>query len=526
MPPTNPSSPSFEYAEINSATIVELLFRHKKKIVVLPLLSIGLGALLIFFYPRTYASETKLQLQVGRESIGVDPTATTGQTINLMQSGREDEVKSAVELLTSRSIAALVVERLSADVVLGKTGPGSEVKPNVVAAALKKTVGTAIRWIKDIDPVSREEEAAIEIEKHLDATAERGSSVIVCRYEAESPELAQLVLAEIVQVFMAEHARVHRNQDSLDFFVEQRDELAAVLEERQHRLRDRKNELGLGTVEARRGSLESQVHAVDAARYEAEQELATSMARVEAIEEQLQDEPERMTSTRRLVPNSGADMMRDQLYALRVKEKDLRARYSDSHPMLLAIQEQIAEAQELIDAEDSQREVTTDDINLIYQQLSLDLRIEQNKIAGLEARLAALAEQREGILAELRRLNADGVTIEELEREVMVARNNWIQYSENLEQARIDQQREESRVSNVSLAQAATLHQKPVSPSKALVGLASLLLASFGTLAAVLFSERLNTRLRTREQVESALNVPLVGEIAKGGRQSRVLAPS
>jgi uncharacterized protein involved in exopolysaccharide biosynthesis len=250
------------------------------------------------------------------------------------------------------------------------------------------------------------------------------------------------------------------------------------------------------------------------------------MARVEAIEEQLQDEPERMTSTRRLVPNSGADMMRDQLYALRVKEKDLRARYSDSHPMLLAIQEQIAEAQELIDAEDSQREVTTDDINLIYQQLSLDLRIEQNKIAGLEARLAALAEQREGILAELRQLNADGVTIEELEREVMVARNNWIQYSENLEQARIDQQREESRVSNVSLAQAATLHQKPVSPSKALVGLASLLLASFGTLAAVLFSERLNTRLRTREQVESALNVPLVGEIAKGGRQSRVLAPS
>ena len=194
--------------------------------------------------------------------------------------------------------------------------------------------------------------------------------------------------------------------------------------------------------------------------------------------------------------------------------------------MLLAIQEQIAEAQAVLDAEDSQREVTTDDINPIFQQLSLDLRIEQNKIAGLEARLSALAEQREGILAELRQLNADGVTVEELEREVMVARNNWIQYSENLEQARIDQQREESRVSNVSLAQSATLNEKPVSPSKALVGLASLLLASAGTLAAVLFSERMNTRLRTREDIEGALNVPLVGEIPKGGRHSRVLTPS
>ena len=324
MPPTNPSSNS-EHPEINSSTMVELLFRHKKKIVILPILSIGLGALLIFFFPRTYASETKLQLQVGRESIGIDPTATTGQTINLMQAGREDEVKSAVELLTSRSIAVQVVERLGADVVLGAAGPGSEVKPNAVAAAFKKTVGTAIRWIKDIDPISRGEEAAIEIEKHLDATAERGSSVIVCRYEADSPELAQLVLADVVQVFMAEHARVHRNQDSLEFFVAQRDELAAVLEERQHRLRDRKNELGLGTVEGRRGSLESEVHAVDAARHQAEQELATSRARVEALEEQLQDEPARMVSSRRSVPNSGADMMRDQLYSLLVKEKDLRA---------------------------------------------------------------------------------------------------------------------------------------------------------------------------------------------------------
>jgi uncharacterized protein involved in exopolysaccharide biosynthesis len=233
-----------------------------------------------------------------------------------------------------------------------------------------------------------------------------------------------------------------------------------------------------------------------------------------------------MVSSRRMVPNAGADMMRDQLYSLLVKEKDLRARYSESHPMLLAIQEQIAEAQAVVDAEDAQREVTTDDINVIFQQLSLDLRVEQNKIAGLEARISALAEQHERILVDLRQLNADGVTIEELEREVMVARNNWIQYSENLEQARIDQQREQSRVSNVSLAQAATLNHKPVSPSKAVVGLASLLLASFGTLAAVLYSERTNSRLRTREHVEGALNVPVVGEIPKGSRQGRVLAPS
>jgi uncharacterized protein involved in exopolysaccharide biosynthesis len=75
---------------------LRVLLRHWKKVLVIPLLSMGLGLAVIFFFPRTYRSEAKLFLQVGRESVGLDPTATTGQTISLMQSGREDEVKAAI----------------------------------------------------------------------------------------------------------------------------------------------------------------------------------------------------------------------------------------------------------------------------------------------------------------------------------------------------------------------------------------------------------------------------------------------
>ena len=99
----------------------------------LPLASIALGALIIFFFPRSYGSEAKLFLQVGRESVGLDPIATTGQTISLLQSSREDEVKSVLELMKSREVVMKVVAHLTPEVVLGESGPGATGSKNALA---------------------------------------------------------------------------------------------------------------------------------------------------------------------------------------------------------------------------------------------------------------------------------------------------------------------------------------------------------------------------------------------------------
>ena len=465
-------------------------WRHKGKIVLLPVASIGLGLAIILFYPRTYQSEAKLFLQVGRETVGLDPTATTGQTISLMQSGREDEVKSAIELLSGRTVIAKVVERLSPEFVLGETGPGAEGPGNAVTDALKQVVGTAVRDVQDIDPLPPAEEAIVKVERSLRASAERGSTVIVCRYEADAPELAQAVLEALIAEYRAEHLRVHRNQDSLEFFVKQQDELRHALDQATAVLRDAKNQHGLASIAGRRSSLEQQLHRIESEQLQAEQDLAANAARIAELERILSAEPERVLASQRIVPNNGADLMRDQLYALRVREKELSSRFSGDHPLLVAIQRQVADAQAMVDEELGERPETTNRINEVHQALSLELKQLLGQIAGLQSRLAAVAEQRNQVLSDLRQLNGFEVEIEQLELEEQVARSKWLKYTDNLEQARIDQQREESRVSNVSIAQAATLARKPISPSKTLVGLGALLMATCGTVAVVLASER------------------------------------
>jgi len=53
--------------------------------------------------PRKYISESRLFVRVGRENIGLDTTATTGQTISLAES-RENEITSILDILESQTV--------------------------------------------------------------------------------------------------------------------------------------------------------------------------------------------------------------------------------------------------------------------------------------------------------------------------------------------------------------------------------------------------------------------------------------
>ena len=469
-----------------------LVRRHFKKILLVPLVSMGLGLAVIFFFPRTYRSEAKLFLQVGHETIGLDPMATTGQTVGYLQNGREDEIKSAIELMTSRAVITDVVADLTPEYVLGKVGPGAAAKKaNPAGQAVKKVIGTAVKWIKDIDPITPEEEARSSRLRRTWSRRPSGSAIVVVTYDAPSPELAQAVLEKLMDVYLREHLRVHRNQDSLKFFVQQQESLRTLMDDTAQQVLDAKNRMGLASIDGRRGSLEQQLHTVESANYQAEQDKASTQARIKAINHQLDDEPESLVASRRMVPNSGADLMREQLYALRVREKDLQSRYSVDHPLLAAIQRQVAEAEQLVDLEDGERPETTNRLNEIRQSLLLELKQLQSQLAGINSRLVALADQTANVKADLMELNKNEVMVVQLQLEENVARSKWLKYTDNLEQARIDQQREESRVSNVSMAQAATLAHKPVVPSKALVLLASMMLAVGGTTVLILGSERM-----------------------------------
>ena len=481
----------YQASDLNAKSVLEIVSRHKKKIVIWPLLSLALGAAYFLFFPRTYLSEARLFLRVGRETVGIDPSGTAGQTMPMYTADRENEVKSAEEVFKSRSVAAQVVDRLGADIVLGHGGSDSG-STNRFASAVAKPIGALREWINSVDPISERESAIINVERNLTVMSERQATVIVVQYTASSPQLAQTVCQAVVEVAQQEHMRVHRDEGSTPFFTEQQQRLRQQLEQSLEALRKAKDEMGLASVEQRRESLEAQYSAIELDRLSTNQQLATAQARIEDLQRQLTKVPERLIASKRSVPNESADMLRTQLYELQVKAMDIKARYSDTHPLVVAVNDQLNEAKKVLDEQPAERTETTDDINTIHRSLALSMKQEQSVVAGLGARLGELDQQNTAVLAELRTVNGHDLTIDQLTRDADLARDKYMQYARIMEEARIDNELQNSRISNISVPQAATLAEKPVSPSKMLTALGTILLAAGGTLGLVLLSERQN----------------------------------
>jgi uncharacterized protein involved in exopolysaccharide biosynthesis len=190
--------------------------------------------------------------------------------------------------------------------------------------------------------------------------------------------------------------------------------------------------------------------------------------------------------------------------------------------LVQAIKQQLEDAKQVVAKQSDQRFETTDSVNPIHRDLSLMLKQDRSVLAGLEARLAELQRQKESVAADLRTANEYDVKIDRLQRQADLARNKFFQYAQNLEEARMDQELENGRISNVSVLQAATFVEKPVSPNKAVVALGTLVVAIFGTASLVLASESLNDKLRNERDAQEALGVPVLGTIPDGRNFRRV----
>ena len=146
-------------------------------------------------------------------------------------------------------------------------------------------------------------------------------------------------------------------------------------------------------------------------------------------------------------------------------------------------------------------------INPTLQLQIQDRLVEQANLASLEAQYKALKRQLEQANEQLQQLNGSEILIEKLNRDLEIAKENYIQYSEHLEQARIDNELKSSNVSNISIVQSPTFPMKPVRPRKIMNISLGVLLAAFSSIAFAFLLEYMDNSIKTQEQVEEKLKL-------------------
>jgi uncharacterized protein involved in exopolysaccharide biosynthesis len=444
--------------------MLQSLTRHWKSSTAIFLLIFGGAISHGILASKTYRSESKLFVRLGRENVTLDSTVTLGgNSLSAVPLSRENEINSVVEILESRSLLEKVVDSLSPAAILQTEGADSSsaAGDQSTTTNLKET----IKGFFGFPPLTPREKAVEQLEKCLKIEPARKSNVIVITYEGNSPQSAQSVVAKLVDLYLDEHAKLNRTSGSQEFFAEQTEKLHLNLTAKEDELRQMKDRTGLSSPSDQKQLLVGRIARLDDELMQSESARVASAVKVKLLRSKLAELPEKHVSAEIAgIGNEGTDRMRDQLYALQVKEKEASARYSDEHPRLQQIREELAEARELLASEEKTRTQISTEPDKLHQQTQLELLAEEPLLASLDERLAKLRGQTFELRAELKTLNENEMQIASQQREVDLLETEYRRYAASLEQSRIDRALEEQRISNISVAQAATLEAKPVGP--------------------------------------------------------------
>jgi uncharacterized protein involved in exopolysaccharide biosynthesis len=467
-------------------------------------------AIITFCLPRTYQSEAKLFVKVGRETLTLDPTATTGQTVSIYES-RENEINSILEVLRSREVLEGVVDLLGVDALLHR-GPLPSIPPVTTLAPEQGAPPVPRTTALPVDRAAREQ-AVLRLERQLHIWSPKRSSIVIVHCRAGSPLLAQAIIDAVLAVYRGVHAEVNSTKGSYHFFVEQEHVLLQKWQQATAELRDAKDRMGLASLTGKRAMIEGQLSDVQQKLLAAQAEMAAAEGKIKSLRTQLAETPKFTETSRAESANVAADTMRGSLYQLQIKEQELLARYTSAHPLVTDLQEQVAELRSLLAEEGRTRVQSTSSLNPAWSQLEASMLTETSTYDSLRSRTARLEAQCNTLLGDLRTLNGAEIQLVQLQQTVDFAEKSYAETAQRLEQARIHRALANEQITNVNVFQPATYVSKAIAPKRTLLLALSLLVSAMSGAATVVGLAYGNRHFHSLAEVAHRLRLPVVATL-------------
>jgi uncharacterized protein involved in exopolysaccharide biosynthesis/Mrp family chromosome partitioning ATPase len=238
------------HAGIHLSDILFALFKRKLIIMVCAATGIVAAAAFYFVYPPVYESRAKLLVRYVLERSAVDAIdgARTADGSNV---DTDRVIGAEMEILTSWDLAMQVAEAIGPKRLL----PGS---------------GNSVT----------ESEAAQAIAVGLKVTSNKGSNIILVSYKNRDPQMATLVLQELLSRYFVKHLEVHRSAGAFDFVSQQTDQVRARLNQTEDALKSLKDKTGIISLKEGRDALNTEAAKTREALNAAEAELAEQQALV------------------------------------------------------------------------------------------------------------------------------------------------------------------------------------------------------------------------------------------------------
>jgi uncharacterized protein involved in exopolysaccharide biosynthesis len=458
---------------------------------------------------RIYTSEARVFVRLGRETVGLDPTSTSNQIMSVPDA-RENEVNAVQQLILSRTVAEEVVDAIGVDAILeSRSAGGSE---RGIMSRLNELLAV---------PAEEPRDSAIgKFQRRLRVQTSEHSSVITVSYQCASADLSTKVLAAVLASARKGHIRINRVDGSDTFFAEQSDQWKREVNRLEDAMRSFRNTSGVSNIALQREIQLNHIAKLKIALLENEAEVQAAEAQLAKQESILGTEPEHLVVSKVSdMPNTAAQGMQQQLYAVKLKEAELLAKFKPEHVLVKQVREEVGAASRALKQIPTLTQVT-EGMNQVRQELRAAMLNQKATIAGLKAKSDALRTEFAATQLEMKTLNEQQPRIDQLTGELDLAQASYRGYYQKHEQARIDQALRNESISNLNILQPPSGSRIPTWPQPIPTFALGMLLALVAGVATAIAAEyrRPTQQPVTRPTVpppHRSLHVPSNGTVVR-----------
>ncbi len=445
---------------LSLAVLWQIARRRGRLMLVLFLVMFGAAAAYLLTRPVRYEAQMKLLLKRARTDAPID--AERRQTGALPTELSDSEIESEIELLRNRDSLATVVEEQGLDQEI--SGPVSE------AARIALAVRELTRRL-----------SVFRIEK---------TNLISVSLRDRNPERAARVLQRLVEIYLAKHMVLHRNQDSSQFFARQAEIFAGQLDQAQRQLAEFRERHQVSSLAAEKEAALRRQDELERALQQTESEIESARDRLAQLRRQVSALPETVeTQSRMARSESLLDRLKATLLELENKRTELLTKYDSGYRLVREVDRQIEDTRRMLEQEQQARVVDrTSALNPLRQSLKSDLLRTEAELAGLMAKRDKLAGDLRQVRAGLVKLERITAEHDDLARQVKLAEENFLLYERKREESRLADAMDREKILNVSIVEQAAPPAVPVDQHRAallLLGAVMAALASLGLALAI-----------------------------------------
>jgi capsular exopolysaccharide synthesis family protein len=432
---------------------------------------LGLVILGTLLTPKSYTTQVKLiaggnnnpSLQEGRD--------TSLPLLNVLLNGGVQTPETLAELLHETPVSQAVIENLKLNLSVPQLLSRVVIKP----VTNTSIIGVSVAWPdREMSARIANEFASVAVERERTLIAGQATSAI--GFLREQMPIAQ--------------ERLRAAQNALAEY-------------------ERKN--GIADITSQTASVVTAAATLDAKESAADLEKKQAAAELDNYNAQLARTPQFVAGPQTDSQNPVVAKLDAEIAATRVQLNNAKSTYTDAHPVVRALQEQLAAQQAELAKQPRTVVSQTGTIpNPLYQQLTQQASMARARITAATSQLATIGEQRKAQQPLLQSLPERTKRITDLRRDAQSAESVYLSLQKKYQEALVAQT---TAPSDISITQAADPRNATKSPNILLNLSIGLLIGLILALTTTFGLEFFDDRFRNEEDVKDRIGLPVLATV-------------